>query len=545
MKNNVTLPPRKNHVTPRLLVCDAYTFGSQDFESPEATDSSEYYITYRKKLHSVNPTIYAKDDHRIIAVGLQRILEYLFYEPITHAEIDEAKRFAADKKVTAVGLAPYEFPEALWRRVVDEFNGRPPIIVKAVPEGSVVYPNEPVAIVKSAAVGFGQLAAWFESKLLQMWAPSELVTQDQHFLLKLKERVRKVDPTLTEAEVDFFASIMVHDFGDRAGMNYRESEDLGMHHLYTYGGTDTWAGAYQAWKNSNEAIGIAVSVNALAHRNVQSYEREGDCYRRLYDSLKDNQIGSYVGDCYDFKNALYTELLPLALESQRTGNGKIVVARPDSTKPGYTDKDQVIDVCETAARNGLYTVKNGYLYATTLKFIEGNGMDHETILDIIDTLIEKGFAFFSWGLFGVGGGKRNNLKRDNLSAKYALAAVGLEGRPVVKFSETAGKTTLPGPFKLLRSVEALAKKETVVFNYEDGEDALIEFFNGTRTIKPFGPGMDDDFNVIKSRIASQMKTMPLNLERSDSGLYPASQAILTKRSQLLELYAPFKESIAA
>jgi nicotinamide phosphoribosyltransferase len=541
MKTQTILPARKVHNTPRLLLADAYTFGSNDFESAEAREKSVYYITFRRKLEQVNPHVYAKGDQRIVVVGLQRILEKLFYEPITHEEIDETKRFAQDKMVSTMGLETYNFPEELWRRVVDEFNGRPPILIEALPEGSVAYPNEPVVKITSLVEGFGVMAAWFESKLLQMWAPTERVTQNEHFLLRLKERVRKVEPDMDEETVNFLASTLIHDFGDRAGMTKEESEELGMVHLYTFGGTDTWAGAYQAWKNANETPGVAVSVNALAHRNVQSFVKEGDAYRALYDSLKNGQIGSYVGDCYDFKRALNTYFVPLALESAKTANGKIVVARPDSSKPGYTDKDQVIDVCETAVANGLYTTKvncigDTYKYATHLKFIEGNGMDFEYILEIIDELIEKGFAFFSWGLFGVGGGLRNDLKRDNTSAKYALCSVGENGRPVVKASETPGKSTLPGDFKLLRSAESLATKETIVCTSEDGENALIEFFNGTRIEKPFGIGQDDDFLIIKKRIKVQMKTMPLNLETEANHNYPASIFVLKKKMKLLNHY---------
>jgi nicotinamide phosphoribosyltransferase len=542
MKTNIILPASKIHKTPRLLVADAYTFGSNDFESDEAKEKSVYYMTFRKKLETINPHVYAKGDHRIVVVGLQRILERLFYEPVTHAEIDEAKRFASDKLVSTNGLETYRFPEQLWRRVVDEFNGRPPILVEALPEGSVVYPNEPVVKITSLVNDFGVMAAWFESKLLQMWAPSERVTQNEHFCMRLKERILRVEPDMAEDQLNFIASTLIHDFGDRAGICEQESEDLGMVHLYTFGGSDTFSGMYQAWKNSGEAAGIGVSVNALAHRNVQSFSNEGDAYTALYNFLKDGQIGSFVGDCYNFKRALRKHFVPLALESQQTGNGKIVVARPDSTKVGYTDKDQVVDVCETAEANGLYTEKvnckgETFKYATFLKFIEGNGMDFKTILDIIDTLIEKGFAFYSWGLYGVGGGLRNDLKRDNTSAKYALCSVGLDNRPVVKASETPGKSTLPGDFILLRSPEALAAKETVVFTYENGTNALVEFFNGIRIIKPFGPGQDDDFLTIKARIKQQMKTMPLNLETVENHNYPASKAVLAKKSELLEYYS--------
>jgi len=204
-------------------------------------------------------------------------LEKLFYEPVTHKEIDETKRFLANFKVTMAGLAEYEFPEEIWRRVVEEYNGRPPIKIKAMPEGSVVYPNEPVVQITCDVDGMGILAAWFESKLLQVWAASERVTQNEHWLKKLKGMVREVDPTLDDETVTFLASLMLTDFGDRAGITLEESEELGMVHLYTFGGTDTCSGAYQAWKNAGETP-VASSVNALAHRNIQGYTFEGDCY---------------------------------------------------------------------------------------------------------------------------------------------------------------------------------------------------------------------------------------------------------------------------
>jgi nicotinamide phosphoribosyltransferase len=541
----VTLPKRKVHKTPRLLLGDAYTIGSNKFESPEAKEKSVYYVTFRKNLHTINPHIYSKEDNRIIFTGLQRILEKLFYEPITHAEIDETKRFLAHAKVTTKGFAEYEFPEEIWRRVVDEFNGRPPIKIRAVREGSVIYPNEPAIEIISDIEGLGVLGAWFESKILQTWSTTERVTQDEHFLLRIKERILRVDPDMSEEMLNFFASIMITDFGDRAGMTIEESEELGMAHLYTFGGTDTFSGAYQAWKNSNEAVGIFSSVNALAHRNVQSYQNENDCYKAIYNSCKDNEIISCVDDCYDAKNAVRTMLLPLALRSLREGNGKVIVARPDSSKNGYTTLDQIIEICDLSVENGLFTemtTKTGtWKCGTLLHFLDGDGKSCEEILDEIDALIERGYAFYTWGLFGQGGGLRNNLKRDNLSAKYALASVSAANIPVVKFSETLGKGTLPGPFKLLRTPEALASKKTICFEHEDGDDARVEFYNGIRTYKPFGIGQDDDFPVIKDRIRHQMATMPLSLETKDNHNYPASDSIMRVKQELLIKYAPNKQ----
>lgn len=544
VKRKVTLPTRKVFKTPRLLLGDAYTIGSNKFESSEAKEKSVYYVTFRKNLHTINPHIYSKEDNRIIFIGLQRILEKLFYEPITHEEIDETKRFLAHAKVTTEGFKEYEFPEEIWRKVVDEFNGRPPIKIRAVREGSVVYPNEPAIEIISDVDGFGVLGAWFESKILQTWSTTERVTQDEHFLNRIKERILKVDPDMSDEMLNFWASIMITDFGDRAGMTIEESEELGMVHLYTFGGTDTFSGAYQAWKNSNEAVGIFSSVNALAHRNVQSYKKENDCYEAIYNSCGDKEIISMVDDCYDAKNSVRTMLLPLALKSLKEGTGKVVVARPDSSKEGYTTLDQLIEICELSVENGLsteMTTKTGtWKCGTLLHFLDGDGKSCEDILDEIDVLIEKGYAFYTWGLFGQGGGLRNSLKRDNLSAKYALSSVGADDRPVVKFSETLGKGTLPGPFKLLRSPEALASKKTICFEHEDGEDSMVTYFDGTNIYKPFGEGQDDDFLVIKSNIKTQMASMPLSLGTEENHNYPASDEIMAKKQELLIEYAPNK-----
>jgi nicotinamide phosphoribosyltransferase len=545
-QESVKLPKKKVYKTPRLLLGDAYTIGSNKFESDEAKEKSTYYITFRKRLHDINPTIYNKGDNRIVVIGLQRILEKLFYEPITHDEIDETKEFLKAAKATMKGFKEYDFPEELWRQIVDNYNGRPPILVRGLPEGSVCYPNECVVTCESQVKDFGVLGAWFESKLLQIWSTTERVTQSEHVILKLKEKIKLVDPDMSEDMLDFYASIMITDFGDRAGMTLEESEELGMVHLYSFGGTDTFSGAYQAWKNTKktERVGIFSSVNALAHRNVQSYVNEEDCYKAIYDSCDNDEITSHVDDCYDAKYSVKNYLLPLALRSVKENNGKVVVARPDSHKDGYSIKDQVIEICDLAVENNLFEEKETstgkWKFGTYFKFLDGDGQTFDDVFNIIDALIEKGYAFYSWGLFGMGGNFRNNLKRDNLSAKYALSSVGLNDRPVVKFSETLGKGTLCGPFKLLRTEEALNNKRTILFEHEEGEDAMVEYFNGLRINEPFGIGQNDDFVTIKTRIKEQMRTMPLTLETDDNHNYPASDEIIKVRSELLIKYTPNK-----
>lgn len=535
----VKLPPQKVFRTPRPLLVDAYTAGSDGFQSDKAKEKSVYYIVFRRKLHEVNPDLYEEGDDRMIFAGLSRIIEKLFYEPITHDEIDESIDFLKDFKITTKGTKPYHFPEKMWRRIVDEFNGRPPIKIEAFPEGSVVYPNEPCIQITSMADGFGEMAAWFEDVLLHVWAASERVTQNQHWFNWLKHNVvLVVNPEYTDEEANFFASLMLHDFGARAGITMEETEELGMYHLLTFPGTDSVAGAYQAWKMS-DGIQFASSVYALAHRNVQAYDEEGDCYQTLYDRSDDGDISSYVADCYDFMNCVQSYLIPLAKHAIENGNGKVVVARPDS---GDALK-QVIWICTQAEENGLaekFTTASGEWTAmTALRFLEGDGMKFKKMKEIILAMMEQKFAPHLCGLFGVGGGLRNDLKRDNTSAKYALAAMGNDNQGVVKFSEVPGKSTLPGPFKVLRSPEALENKCTIVFEHEEGESALVTYFDGSNLQEPFGKVMWELFGTWKKRLQDDYEKMPLSLDRGDER-FPASEAILNRRLELLAKYAPNK-----
>jgi nicotinamide phosphoribosyltransferase len=540
-KRQVTLPPQRIFKTPRILMADAYTIEADKFQADVAKEKSTYYVVFRRNLHKINNGVYKEGDDRIVFTGLSRIIDFLFREPVTHDEINEAKMALEFAKATTTGLTRYNFPEHLWRRIVDEFNGRPPIEIMAMPEGSVVYPNEPVIQITSKVDGFGELAAWFESKILQVFAATERVTQDQHFFATVRALVKTVHPDMTEDELYFTAALIVNDFGDRSGFNQTESEELGMYHLLTWSGTDTFSGGYQAWKNSNHTAGIFSSVNALAHRNVQAYQVEKDCYETMYNRAENNEILSMVSDCYDYYYAVKNYILPLALRSKAEGNGKIIVARPDSGNA----LEQVIWTIELAIKNGLFEerVINGktWLFGTYLKFIEADGMDFTDMVEIMEALNAKGYAFYGWGVFGCGGGLRNGLKRDNLSAKYALCAVGNDNRGVVKFSETLGKTTLPGPFKILRDTNSLLDKKTIVFANEEGDNVMQVYFDGSDIWNPFKEPMFEDFLDIKKRIRNQFDVMPLTLETVENHNYPASEAILTERLRLMKLYAPSKD----
>lgn len=521
-------PAARYHQTPRPLWSDAYTINGFKFESKAATEKSVYYATFRKPPTRHEP-IYEVGDNRILFGGLQALCDLLFYEPITHEEIDESVAFLKGRKATANGFEDFEFPEEMWRRVVNENEGYLPITIRAMPEGSVIYPNEPFLEV-TAPPGFGPLVPWFESTLLQVWATSERLTAARHMLKWGYNLIRKYErPEVSDEQCMTWARLMIHDFGDRAAACPQESELVAKMHNLVFFGTDTFRGAYQNWKNGAPAA-YGSSVKALAHRIVQGYENEFDCYQAMYDTASNGEFLSMVGDCYDYWNALENKLIPLALQSKADGSGKIVVARPDSGN----SVDMVLDTLHKAKEAGLMeTVRStqGDMFAsTTLRFIVGNGEDFASVKRITETCLREGFLPWRCGVFGVGGHLRNNINRDHMSTKFALCAVGEDNtaREVIKLSEEIEKTTLPN-VRTIRGEEALKTGVTIIADNEPGPASVfVDYYRGVSD-DLFGAGFTDDFLTIENRVIKEFDTMP-----KTGGLI--SKRVLETKERLIKKY---------
>lgn len=508
MSHQKKLPERRYHRTPKPLWSDAYTINGYVFESEEATHFSRYYGTFRKFPQHKEPQ-YDDRDRRMVFAGLQALCDMLFYDPVTHEEIDETVEFLQGRKVTPPngGFEDFEFPEKMWRRVVDEFGGYLPLRVEGMPEGAVVYPQEPFLRVEATHPGFGPLVPWFESTLLHVWAATERLTAARHFVDKMYQVIRKYEPEeVSDEECMFLARTQIHDFGDRAAASPMESELVGRVHNYVFFGTDTFRGAYQNWKNGAPAA-HGSSVKALAHRIVQGFREEGDCYRKMYDTANPNELLSMVADCYDYWNALNQYLIPLAKEAQQVGDGRTVVARPDSGD----SVEMVVGTLNRAKEEGLmseYRCADGSTryVSNTLRYIVGNGESYDSVFRITKEALDAGYVPWRCGIYGMGGHMRNNIERDDLSTKFALCAVGEEKRPVVKVSNSPGKQTLPD-CKVVRDRISLQTGITLMKPNSSCSDALVQYYDGSQE-EPFGSGFTDRFSVAETRVMHEFDEYP-------------------------------------
>jgi len=135
-------------------------------------------------------------------------------------------------------------------------------------------------------------------------------------------------------------------------------------------------------------------------------------------------------------------------------------------------------------------------------------MDYEQMNYIDNMMIASGFAPHGWYVYGFGGSRIRSINRDVTSTKFALCSVGKNRDPVIKLSMTDGKRTRP-VCKVIRNSHSLKNGATVVSLEEEGDDAFVNYFDGTSE-NPFGPGFEEDFNTIRNRSNNEFEKMPMN-----------------------------------
>lgn len=438
---------------PRILQADAYTIGSGPHVSAKAKERSVYHVTPRRGFSHLHDFV---QDDRIVFYGLRNIIRRLLTFEVTQEEIDLAERFLS---TFHAGGVPFKWDKDLWQEVMVQYGGIIPIKIEAPIAGSIVFPGEPMMQITSAP-GFGELANYFESTLLKVWATSERVTVLRWWKHYLQALCRGRHPDWTEDQINFATSIMCHDFGDRAGSCVEESETLGQAHLMVFPGTDTVSGAFMDWADTWTSP--ACSIHALAHRTVMGFETELQAHEALYELGKEQTISAHVSDTYDFFRTVEELCRLLAEDRQWKHDTNVLVLRPDSGDA----VECVLHILRTAEKYGV---------SQRVRWIQGDSMNWETMDEVIKACLREGYSPFETGAFGVGGHLRNSIARDHTGLSMKLAAVGEELRPVCKRSHTPAKSSTPGVVKLLRKAN-----HTVVLANTDHteENRLVTWYDG-------------------------------------------------------------------
>jgi len=190
--------------------------------------------------------------------GLQAFIKEYLLEPITQADID-----VADEILTAHGEP---FNRAGWQYILDQHKGFLPLVIRAVPEGTVVPVSNVLATVENTDPECFWLTTYLETALLRaVWYPTTVATQSKSIKKVIQHYLEMTgDPTTI--------SFKLHDFGAR-GVSSMESAGIGgAAHLVNFMGSDTITGVLYAREYYGAGV-AGFSIPAAEHSTITSWGR--------------------------------------------------------------------------------------------------------------------------------------------------------------------------------------------------------------------------------------------------------------------------------
>ena len=367
---------------------------------------------------------------KTVFFGLQAFIKEYLLSPINQADID-----IADEILTAHGEP---FNRAGWQYILDKHNGYLPVVIRAVPEGTVVPVRNVLATIENTDPECFWLTTWLETALLRaVWYGTTVATQSytiKQVILDYLERTG--DPST----IDF----KLHDFGAR-GVSSLESAGIGSAaHLVNFMGTDTISGVLFAREYYSAGI-AGFSIPAMEHSTVTSWGRDNEV--KAYENMvkqfgRAGSILAVVSDSYDIFNAA-SKLWGEDLKQLVIDSGATVVIRPDSGDPVEVNRRLVEILGE---KFGYTTNAKGFKVLNNVRLIQGDGINELTVRSILGAFMAMGWSADNIA-FGMGGALLQIVDRDTQKFAMKCSAAEVNGKwiDVVKDPVTdSGKKSKAG-----------------------------------------------------------------------------------------------------
>ena len=367
------------------------------------------------------------------------------------------------------------FPYEGWMRIATHHDGRLPIRIKAVPEGTVVPTHNILMSVESTDPEVFWVVSWLETQFVRMWYPTTVASKSWHIKRNILRYLHQTseDPM---GQIPF----KLHDFGAR-GVSSRESAGIGgMAHLVNFQGSDTVEGVRYANHYYNHPM-AAFSIPASEHSTITMWgrDREVEAYRNMLTQFaKPGALVACVSDSYDFYRAV-EEIWAGELHQEVKDSGAVLVIRPDSGDPPEVVREtlQRLDRKVGCIKNKLgYKVLPAYF-----RIIQGDGVDEDPINEVYEESIRVGFSADNIN-FGMGGALLQLLNRDTQRFAFKCSAARVDGRTIPVYKDPV---TDPGK-KSKKGVLSLIRGENGVLTTVEGEapnDQLEVVFENGRILK--------------------------------------------------------------
>ncbi|BAV08673.1 nicotinamide phosphoribosyltransferase [Filimonas lacunae] len=466
-----------------ILLADAYKYSHHKLYYPGTT---KIYSYLESRGGAFGDTVF---------FGLQYILKnYLAGQVITKEGVDEAEVL-----LNSIFGRSDVFDRSKFDYIIEKYNGRLPVTIKAVKEGAIVPVKNVLMTIENNDPELYWLTNFLETLLMQVWYPSTVATLSNHIHRIVEMYYAETASEAAHAGIDF----VLNDFGFRGASSTESAGIGGMAHLLSFKGSDTVLAPVYAQRYYNASGFLAASVPATEHSimTLRGAEGELDVFRHILEAYPTG-IVSVVSDSFDIFKAC-SEYWGGALKETILNRKGTLVIRPDSGDPVYT----LLRVFEILFERFGYTInEKGYrVLPPQVRVIQGDGINIDSIRTIYSALKLNGISAENLVL-GMGGALLQKLDRDTqkYAIKCAYAEVNGQKTNVQKNPlEINGKGQLVQSFKTSKSgrlqlVKAGNSYQTVAEDVAGDNGELITVFENGELVN------EQSFAEIQARIVSHV-----------------------------------------
>ncbi len=487
-----------------LIICsDAYKYSHPKFYGTEMTKMISYMESRGGKFAET------------VFYGLQIFLkQYLEGIAITKEEVDEAYELLGTK----LGVFGRDdvFDRTKFDYIVDKYDGKLPVSIKAVPEGTIVNTKNVLFTIESLDPECAWLTNFLESLLLQVWYPITVATLSREvrkIVMNAFEDCTSYDDNL----INFLSDYVLNDFGFRGVSSVQSAKIGGSAHLVNFRGSDTVIASKLIRDIYNTDIIYGQSIPATEHSIMTLKGEEGELelmerVLRLYPT----GLVACVSDSFNIFKACSekwgTRLRDLIL-SRPSEPGNQLVIRPDSGHVINTLKEIFNILFDKFG----YTVNDkGYkVLPPQIRVIQGDGVNLESIKEIYAMLKAEKISPENLAL-GMGGKLlQADINRDtnNFATKACFAIVDGEERNVVK-----SPTEMDADGNITKSFKKSKQGRVKLVKNEDGT---------YRTVT----SMDADFDTVKDELQEIFRMGDILIDQKYEDIRERAK-VKTKRQQL-------------
>ena len=378
------------------------------------------------------------DTDKILFFGLRYYLEEYLSKPITREDIDEAEEIFSQHGVP--------FNKEGWEYILEKYNGYLPVVIRAVPEGTVIGLSNVLLTIQNSDPKCFWLTTYLETSLLRIcWYGTTVATTSWKIKRLIKKHLEYTADSIDS--LDF----RLHDFGARGVSSYESSMIGGAAHLINFKGSDTVAGIRMLRDYYNGGV-CGFSIPASEHSTITSWgkDNEVESYRNLLNQFgQSGKVFACVSDSYDIFNAC-EKLWGGELKDEVVNSGATIVIRPDSGNPATV----VLNCLDILSEKFGYTINSkGYKVLNYVRVIQGDGINEDSINDILSLINSHQYSAENV-YFGMGGALLQHVNRDTYQFAMKCSAIRVNGewRDVYKDPVTsAAKQSKRGKLDLIKN----------------------------------------------------------------------------------------------